>query len=82
MQLELFPIVESKSDGDVQCRNCKKYLPLSNFRHRSDRVNNYRVKSCKACEKEENLILKILTILHQRSLVSVSVVEKILIIKT
>jgi hypothetical protein len=58
MQLELFPIVESKSDENVQCRNCKKYLPLNNFRHRSDRLNNYRVKSCRTCEREENLILK------------------------
>mgnify|MGYP003636613148 FL=1 len=58
MQLELFTVVESKSDEDVQCRNCKKFLPLISFRHRSDRLNNYRVKSCKVCERKESTILK------------------------
>jgi len=38
------------------CRTCKKELPLESFRVRKDRTN-YRVKSCRSCEKKENAIL-------------------------
>ena len=35
------------------CRRCKNDLPLESFRVRKDRTN-YRVKSCRSCEKKEN----------------------------
>lgn len=39
------------------CRLCNRNLPASFFYIRKDR-SNYRVKSCKDCEKEEAKILK------------------------
>jgi hypothetical protein len=35
------------------CRRCNKNLPETSYRIRSDRTN-YRVKSCRVCEKEES----------------------------
>lgn len=36
-----------------ECRRCKRNLPESSFRIRKDRTN-YRIKSCRVCEREEN----------------------------
>ena len=41
------------------CRGCNERLPLSSFRVRSDRTN-YRVKSCRVCEKKENDTLRLI----------------------
>ena len=35
------------------CRRCNQNLPESSYRVRQDRTN-YRIKSCRKCEKEEN----------------------------
>lgn len=43
---------EQESESFV-CRRCKVSLPTSSFRVRLDRTN-YRIKSCKACERFEN----------------------------
>ena len=41
------------SEEAFECRRCLQTLPVSFFRVRSDRTN-YRVKSCRDCEKQEN----------------------------
>ena len=35
------------------CRSCNKELPESSYRVRKDR-SNYRIKSCRSCERKEN----------------------------
>ena len=41
------------------CRKCRKDLPISSFRVRKDRTN-YRIKSCRLCEREESSELRYL----------------------
>lgn len=40
-----------------ECRRCNNLLPEKSFRIRKDRTN-YRVKSCRGCEKKENAELE------------------------
>jgi len=67
MQLDLFetPLKYNEGESFHTCRRCKRELPISSFRVRSDSGRNgYRVKSCKTCEQKEN---QELTELHKKA---------------